>query len=84
MPCSEFQKFAAAIESKRQAYTYIRLQESKVALSKTRYDELVQEAYAALTEAIKDSLRHRKSCAECRKEQHTGGSGSGALPPLSG
>ena len=74
MPCPEFQQLAAAVESKRQAYTYIRLQESKVALSKARYDELVREAYAGLTEAIKDSLRHQKGCALCRREQGTGAS----------
>jgi hypothetical protein len=72
MPCPESQQLAAAVESKRQAYTYIRMQESKVALSKTRYDELVHEAYTALTQVIKDSLRHQKSCAVCRREQGAG------------
>jgi hypothetical protein len=84
MPCAEYQTLASAVESKRQAYTYIRLQENKVALSKTRYDELVQEAYAALTESIKDLLRHQRSCADCRKQQGTGGSSAGSVPPLSG
>jgi hypothetical protein len=69
MPCPEFQKLESAVEGKRQAYTYIRLQENKVALSKARYDELVHEAYTALTEAFKDSLRHQKGCAVCRREQ---------------
>lgn len=74
MACPESQQLAATVESKRQAYVYVRLQESKVALSKARYDELVQEAYSALTEAIKDLLRHQRACAQCQKEQGADGS----------
>jgi hypothetical protein len=72
MSCPEYQQLATLVEGKRQGYTYIRLQESKVALSKTRYDELVKEAFDALTQAIKDSLLHQRTCAQCRKEAGAG------------
>ena len=84
MPCPESEQLTALVESKRQAYTYIRLQESKVGLSKGRYDELVQEAYTALTQAIKESIRHQKTCAQCRKQPGTGGSSAGPVLPPSG
>jgi hypothetical protein len=68
MPCDEFNRLAGICESKRQAYTYIRLNEGKVHVSKDRYDELVKEAYAGLTGAIKDLGWHRMKCTICQKE----------------
>jgi len=73
MTCPEYTRLAALIESKRQAYTYIRLNEGKVHVSKSRYDELVKEGYAALTAAIKDLGWHQRNCAVCRNEQGKGG-----------
>ncbi len=68
MPCDDFTRLAGICESKRQAYTYIRLNEGKVHVSKDRYDELVKEAYAGLTAAIKNLGWHRMKCSFCLKE----------------
>ena len=71
MPCPEYTRLAALSESKRQAYVYIRLNEGKVHVSKSRYDELVKEGYAAMTTAMKDLGWHERNCSVCKQEQAT-------------
>jgi hypothetical protein len=66
MPCSEYIRLAGLCESKRKAYISIRLNEEKMSISKHRYEELVKEAYAALTAAIKDLGWHEMNeCESC-------------------
>lgn len=60
-------QLAGQVESKRQAYTYIRLNEAKVHVSKDHYADLVRQGYAAMTEAIKALGWHRRKCAVCSK-----------------
>jgi hypothetical protein len=66
MSCPEYMRLAGLSESKRRAYTYIRLNEGKVGVSKGRYDELVKEGYAAMTAAIKDLGWHQRNCSVCK------------------
>ena len=68
MPCPEFTQLAAQVESKRQAYAYVRLNEGRVHVSKERYDELVKEAYAGMVLAIRESVRHKANCSLCKRE----------------
>ncbi len=65
MPCPEYTRLAGLCESKRKAYVYIRLNEEKVGISKHRYEELVNEAYKAMTAAIKDLGWHKLNCKAC-------------------
>jgi hypothetical protein len=65
MPCSEYMRLAGLCESKRKAYVYIRLNEEKVGISRRRYEELVKEAYAAMTTVIKDLGWHEMNCEAC-------------------
>ncbi len=66
MPCQEYMRLAGLSESKGQAYAYIRLNEGKVRFSKHHYDELVQEAYTALKDAIKGLGWHKMNCPVCK------------------
>jgi hypothetical protein len=68
MSCPEYMRLASLSESKREAYAYIRLNEGKAGLSKRRYDELVQEGYAALKAAIKDLGWHKMNCSVCKNQ----------------
>jgi hypothetical protein len=68
MYCPEYMRLAGLSESKRQAYAYIRLNEGKAGLSKHRYDELVQEGYAALKATIKDLGLHKMHCPVCKNQ----------------
>jgi hypothetical protein len=68
MSCPEFTRLAGLSESKRKAYAYIRFNEGKVRLSEGRYDELVEEGYAAMKEAIKDLGWHKMNCSVCKNE----------------
>ena len=61
-------RLAALSERKREAYTYIRLNEGKAGLSKQRYDELVQEGYAAMKAAIRDVGWHKMNCSICKSQ----------------
>jgi hypothetical protein len=66
MLCQEYMRLTGLSESKRRAYTYIRLNEGKVGLSKGRYDELVKEGYTAMTAAIKELGWHKMNCSACK------------------
>jgi hypothetical protein len=66
MPCSEYMRLAGFSESKRKAYVYIRLNEEKVGISRDRYEEVVKQAYAALTAAIKDLGWYEMNCGACK------------------
>jgi hypothetical protein len=68
MVCSEYMRLAGLADSRREAYAYIRLNEGKAGLSKHRYDELVQEGYAAMKAAIKDVGWHKMNCALCKSQ----------------
>jgi hypothetical protein len=68
MVCSEYMRLAGLSDSKREAYTYIRLNERKAGLSKQRYDELVQEGYAAMKAAIRDVGWHKMNCSICKNQ----------------
>ena len=68
MSCPEYTRLAGLSESKRKAYAYIRFNEGKVGLSKRRYDELVQEGYAAMTAAMKDLGWHKMNCSACKNQ----------------
>jgi hypothetical protein len=68
MSCPEYTRLAGLSESKRKAYAYIRFNEGKVRLSEGRYDELVEEGYAAMKEAIKDLGWHKMNCSVCKNE----------------
>jgi hypothetical protein len=54
MRCPEYTRLAGLCESRRKAYVYVRLNEEKVGILKHRYEELVKEAYAAMTTAIQN------------------------------
>jgi hypothetical protein len=68
MTCPEYTRLAGLIENRRQAYAYIRLNEGKVHVSKPRYDELVNEGYIAMKEAMKEFGRHRLNCTVCKRD----------------
>jgi hypothetical protein len=65
MPCPEYTRLAGFCESRRKAYVYIRLKEEEVGISRHRYEELVKEAYATMTAAIKDLGWHEMNCGAC-------------------
>ena len=67
MLCQEYVQLASHVESKRQAYTYIRLNAAQVHISKERYEELVEQGYSALTAAIKELGWHKSKCSVCSK-----------------
>jgi hypothetical protein len=68
MICSEYLRLAGLSDSKREAYQYIRLNEGRAGLSKSRYDELVQEGYEAMKSAIKDLGWHKMNCSICKSD----------------
>jgi hypothetical protein len=68
MSCPEHSRLAEASENRRKAYAYIRMSESKVRISKQRYEELVKEGYTALTTAFKEQRWHEINCAACKNE----------------
>jgi hypothetical protein len=68
MPCAEYMRLAETSAARRKAYAFIRLSESKVRLSKQRYDELVKEGYAAMMTAFKDLRWHEINCSLCREQ----------------
>jgi hypothetical protein len=74
MTCPEYTRLAGLVEKKRQAYAYIRLNEGKVHVSKLRYDELVNEGYSAMKEAMKEFGSHRLNCPVCKRDAAGGGS----------
>ena len=67
MECPEYTRLAGLIEKRRQAYAYIRLNEGRVHVSKARYEELVNEGYVSMKEAIKECARHGMNCPVCKK-----------------
>jgi hypothetical protein len=67
MTCPEYTRLAGLVENKRQAYAYIRLNEGKVHVSKTRYAELVNEGYITMKEAMKEFGSHRLHCTVCKR-----------------
>ena len=67
MPCAEYMRLAETSEARRKAYAFIRLSESKVHISKPRYEELVKEGYTAMTTAFKDLRWHEINCPACKK-----------------
>jgi hypothetical protein len=67
MLCSEYMQLEGRVETKRQAYAYIRLNESRVHVSRQRYDELVRDGYTAMTEAMKALGWHKMQCSVCKK-----------------
>ncbi len=68
MSCPEYMRLAGLSDRKREAYAYIRLNEGKAGLSKRRYEELVEEGYAAMKAAIKDLGRHKMNCPVCKNQ----------------
>jgi hypothetical protein len=68
MSCNEYMRLAEASENRRKAYAYIRMSESKVRISKQRYEELVKEGYAAMTTAFKELRWHELNCPTCKNE----------------
>jgi hypothetical protein len=69
MSCAEYLRLAEASENRRKAYAYIRLSESKVRISKMRYEELVKEGYAAMISAFKELRWHELNCSVCKNVQ---------------
>ena len=67
MPCPEYQRLAEAVESRRKAYAFIRVNESKVRMSKRHYEELVLEGYTSMTAAMKDLAWHELKCPTCKR-----------------
>jgi hypothetical protein len=61
-------RLAGLSESKLRAYTFIRLNEAKVHVSKQRYEELVKEGYTAMTAAMKDLGWHQMNCSACKNQ----------------
>ena len=68
MPCQEYNQLMGQVESKRQAYAYVRLNEGRVHVSQERYGELVKEAYAGMVLAIKESGWHKFNCPICKRD----------------
>jgi hypothetical protein len=67
MSCPEYTRLAALVANKRHAYAYIRLNQGRVHLSERRYQELVSEGYAAMTDAMKEFGWHKMNCRVCRQ-----------------
>jgi hypothetical protein len=66
MHCPEYTKLSEALEGRRKAYAYIRLNETRVNMSKRHYEELVKEAHTAMTTAMKDLGWHAMKCSACK------------------